>query len=146
MLWSLMSNMCGIRHLQSNVYFAQGTQQIHTWIISNVKWILLINHSDLQSIFVMSIKASHVTGNSTVCSLTQTAGIILCMHPPNERRRYIVTSFVIGWAHTQNDSWECVKAPHYRPLYEGNPSVTGGFHAQSACKMREVCPCHDVET
>ena len=25
------------------------------------------------------------------------------MHPPNERRRYIVTSSLIGWAHTQND-------------------------------------------
>ena len=31
------------------------------------------------------------------------AGIILCMCPANERRRYIVTSSPIGWAHTQND-------------------------------------------
>ena len=31
------------------------------------------------------------------------AGIILCMHPANERRRYDVTSSLIGWAHTQND-------------------------------------------
>ena len=31
------------------------------------------------------------------------AGIILCMCPANERRRYIVTSSLIGWAHTQND-------------------------------------------
>ena len=23
------------------------------------------------------------------------------MRPPNERRRYIVTAFLIGWAHTQ---------------------------------------------
>ena len=30
-------------------------------------------------------------------------GIILCMHPANERRRYIVTSSLIGWVHTQND-------------------------------------------
>ena len=28
--------------------------------------------------------------------------IILCMHPANERRRYIVTSSLIGWAHTQH--------------------------------------------
>ena len=28
---------------------------------------------------------------------------ILCMHPVNERRRYIVTSSLIGWEHTQND-------------------------------------------
>ena len=30
-------------------------------------------------------------------------GIILGMHPANERRRYTVTSPLIGWAHTQND-------------------------------------------
>ena len=29
--------------------------------------------------------------------------ILLCMHPVNERRRYIVTSSLIGWVHTQND-------------------------------------------
>ena len=27
------------------------------------------------------------------------AGIILCRRPANERRRYIVTSSLIGWAH-----------------------------------------------
>ena len=31
------------------------------------------------------------------------SGIILCMHPANERRRYDVTSSLIGWVHTQND-------------------------------------------
>ena len=35
-------------------------------------------------------------------------GIILCLHPANERRRYIVTSSLIGWVHTQNDP--CLKA------------------------------------
>ena len=30
-------------------------------------------------------------------------GIKLCMRPANERRRYIVTSSLIGWVHTQND-------------------------------------------
>ena len=33
------------------------------------------------------------------------AGIILCMSPTNERWHYIVTSSLIGWAHTQNHSW-----------------------------------------
>ena len=33
------------------------------------------------------------------------AGIILCMHPANERRRYIVTSSLIGWVQIQNDLW-----------------------------------------
>ena len=27
------------------------------------------------------------------------------MHPANVRRRYIVTSSLIGWAHTQNNPW-----------------------------------------
>ena len=31
------------------------------------------------------------------------AGIILYMHPANERRRYNVMSCLIGWARTQND-------------------------------------------
>ena len=30
------------------------------------------------------------------------SGIILCMRPVNERRRYTVTPSLIGWAHTQN--------------------------------------------
>ena len=29
--------------------------------------------------------------------------VIMCMRPANERRRYIVTSSLIGWVHTQND-------------------------------------------
>ena len=32
-----------------------------------------------------------------------TSGIILYMRPGNERRCYIVTPYLIGWAHTQND-------------------------------------------
>ena len=34
--------------------------------------------------------------------LLHTQGL-LCMRPANERRRYTITSSVIGWAHTQND-------------------------------------------
>ena len=36
-------------------------------------------------------------------------GIILYTHPANERRRYNVTSSLIGWAHTQNDPCKLVK-------------------------------------
>ena len=32
-------------------------------------------------------------------------GISLGMHPANERRRYIVTTSLIGWAHTSTDPW-----------------------------------------
>ena len=33
------------------------------------------------------------------------ARITLWMRPANERRRYIVTLSLIGWAHSQNDPW-----------------------------------------
>ena len=33
----------------------------------------------------------------------QHPGIILCMRPANESRRYNVTSSLIGWVHAQND-------------------------------------------
>ena len=35
--------------------------------------------------------------------------IILCMHPANERRCYIVTSSLIGWVHTQNHPWHLIQ-------------------------------------
>ena len=33
------------------------------------------------------------------CVIYCDTGIIFCMHPVNERRCYIVTSSLIGWAH-----------------------------------------------
>ena len=35
--------------------------------------------------------------------LQPSSGNISCMRPANERRRYIVTSSLIGWVHTQKD-------------------------------------------
>ena len=35
------------------------------------------------------------------------AGFILCVIPANERRRYYVTSSLIGWAHPQKVPWAC---------------------------------------
>ena len=32
-------------------------------------------------------------------------GIILCIHPANEKLFYNVMSYLIGWTHTQNDPW-----------------------------------------
>ena len=40
-------------------------------------------------------------------TVPEDAGIILCIRPASEGRRYIVTSSLIGWAHTQNDPWRC---------------------------------------
>ena len=55
--------------------------------------------------------------------IEKVTGINLCMHPANERRRYIVTSSLIGWAHTQNDPWRQV---HWGPVGDqlGTVSVT----------------------
>ena len=41
--------------------------------------------------------------NSYTVLLYCIPGIILCMHPANERWRYNVTSSLIGWAHAQNE-------------------------------------------
>ena len=50
-------------------------------------------------------------GELTLSDILPFSGIILCMRPAkwaNDRRRYIVTSSLIGWAHTQNDPWFCL--------------------------------------
>ena len=84
------------------------------------------------------------------------------MHPVNKRRRYNVTSSLIGWVHTQNDCdgkaasrmglqhpmaffadndpepdttmiVSCMETlSTLLTLCEGNPPVTGGFHQQRA--------------
>ena len=53
------------------------------WIYGTISNVPIIIHFDL---------SSH-------CN----AGFILCMRPANERRRYIVTSSLIGRTHTQNE-------------------------------------------
>ena len=49
----------------------------------------------------------HITATNPL----RPAGIILCMHPANERLRYNVTSSLIGWAHEQDDPWAWTKRP-----------------------------------
>ena len=44
---------------------------------------------------------------SIICIISSSVGIILCMHPANEWRCYIVTSSLIGWAHMKNNPWFC---------------------------------------
>ena len=39
------------------------------------------------------------------------SGIILWMHPANERRHYIVTSTILGWANSQNDPFIIITSP-----------------------------------
>ena len=49
----------------------------------------------------LNLNVSHCHMCYTGCSCP---GIILYMHLANERWRHIVTSSLIGWAHTQNDA------------------------------------------
>ena len=46
-----------------------------------------------------------IDGRGDICNAPngEYTGIILGMDSANERRRYIVTSSLIGWVHTQND-------------------------------------------
>ena len=70
-------------------------------------------------------------------------GIILCMCQANERRRYIVTSSIIGWAHTQNDPWIPGSGTKSSMMYV--PSILGhhkwltgaryNWYLSSACKI-----------
>ena len=50
--------------------------------------------------------------STLICDMN--AGTILCLRPANGRRRYIVTSSLIGRAHTQNDpcEWHQDKVVH----------------------------------
>ena len=41
------------------------------------------------------------------------AGVISCMNPANEQCCYIITSSLIGWAHTQNDPCICHVFSHW---------------------------------
>ena len=60
--------------------------------------------------YVNIVKAKY---GSSVLYSAPLPEIILWMRPANERRRYTVTSSLIGWAHSQNDLWaheDCFKA------------------------------------
>ena len=68
------------------------------------------------------------------------AGIILCMGSANERRRYIVTSHLNGWAHTQNiwSPWVVarLKARSHSALrldHGQNPSKSGLPWSRRCC-------------
>ena len=52
-----------------------------------------------RGIDIGSLSSGYTNGN---CRRVLAAGIILCMPSTNERRRYIVTSSLIGWVNTQN--------------------------------------------
>ena len=58
-------------------------------------------------------------------------GIILCMRSSNERRRYNVTSSLIGWAHLENEP--CI----YASLYTCK-SMSSGTIGQTIIQFSEA--------
>ena len=84
--------------------------------MSQFSHTVLIHFSWLPIWQICNIKISghlYCWHNLAIPSSHHNPGIILCMCPANERRRYIVTSSLIGWAHTQNDP---CNGPHFNPL------------------------------
>ena len=64
-------------------------------------------------------------------------GIIFCMRPANERRRYNVTSSLIGWAHMES-IWSsamgiifCMRPANERRRYNVTSSLIGWAHIQT---------------
>ena len=73
--------------------------------IRNGKQKLLLKRDDIRESKMgnMAWNSKSILGWWSVKCLfyNRYCGIILCMRPANERRRYVVTSSLIGWAHTQ---------------------------------------------
>ena len=60
---------------------------------------------------------NHGTMNDWVTAgLDHTTGLILDLRPVNERHRYKVTAFLIGWEQTQNQPWYKVAVGSQEPL------------------------------
>ena len=86
---------------------------------SIVSFIIIIYHIISHHITSHHITSRHVTPHHTtpyhisylisliydIITYISYPGIILFMQPANERWRYIATSSLIGWKHTQNDIW-----------------------------------------
>ena len=62
-----------------------------------------VNVRDI-GLYIEQDKSSHRNGSHERTQFRY-PGIILCMRPANEGRRYNVTSSLIGRAHVQNDPW-----------------------------------------
>ena len=68
--------------------------------LTNAKFIIPTYHDAAN----LGYQTIHVTTWSVIVIPHYiSAGIVLCVCPANEGRRYNVTSSLIGWAHTQND-------------------------------------------
>ena len=68
----------------------------------------------------------------TNVNLSSVSGIIFCMHTANERRRYIVTSFLIGWAHSQNDPCSMVQCHSSEGHFTSHISAINHIKSQNS--------------
>ena len=111
-MFSCLSRSMGVSRLRSPAWWASGfpgnLQQCTPWSV--VMHICIIYHYvSLLEINLLLLLLLLRLGFSR---------IIVCMVSANDRPRYNVTSILIGWAHTQNDSrfwshvcrhWVCTK-------------------------------------
>ena len=115
----------GITGVVNRVVYANFTTTEH--LLTKLGEILILTHEGLEkhmdnfvyvpSQWEMTLQCniiSHWVSTSTewfqqTCTniIAIFSGIILCMHPANERQHCNVTSSLIGWAHAQNDPWFC---------------------------------------
>ena len=78
-----------------------------SFIRNNFKQLYPFNSEMIENAIIFQ-NFSHKNSTPINASMTYShhvSGIILWMRPTNERRRYNVTSSLIGWAHLQNDPW-----------------------------------------
>ena len=72
----------------------------------NVQWkVIILLEIQIRKTFVMNLYTTryvspHIWQTSTLS--TQNTGLILGLHPANERRHYFVTTSLIGWEQTYN--------------------------------------------
>ena len=118
----------------SAIYYASSSQkQVHTWNwIFSLKDFIFGKQLCVYQMFCFiiffkfcfkfTIQPEGAKQNTVVITpfVFIVLGIILCMRPTNEGRRYNVTSSLIGWAHSQNDPWLCPGPAVHRPLFRGN--------------------------
>ena len=82
--------------------------------------------------FVSSLLAMYSTHLVHCCVITTISRCLICpsllalgKRSANERRHYIVTSYLIGWAHTQNDPCLCdVRVILWSPVNNHKPRTS----------------------
>ena len=76
---------------------------VHVPLKQSWRICMNISHGSTTSNDINKQKQSITTSSVYSMAYCIYSRIILCMRPANERRRYSVTSSLIGWVHIQND-------------------------------------------